>query len=93
MSARAFLAAVIAAGTPLESASDAGDGSELPGAPAHPAPDGASLSSVFEEIDGVSFDEFFGETAPKQDKPEGTKPSEPKRDDDGFKDWLKGLKS
>ncbi|MEE9534756.1 MAG: hypothetical protein V3W06_10060, partial [Acidimicrobiia bacterium] len=108
MSARAFLAAVIAAGesgdtpgpgplpeesTPLESAFDTSDGSEIPGAPTHPAPDDASLSSVFGEEDGVSFDEFFGEKAPKQETKEETEPSEPKRDEDGFKAWLKGLKS
>jgi len=115
VSARAFLAAVIAAGTPpsarrpgeggggrreestpLESAFDTSDGSEIPGAPTHPAPDDASLSSAFGEEGRVSFDDFFGETAPKQETQEtteDTEPSEAKPDDDDFKDWLKGLKS
>ncbi len=117
MSARAFLAAVIAAGesgdtpspgplpeesTPLKSAFDTSDGSEISGAPTtHPAPDGASLSSVFGEEGEVSFDEFFGGTAPKQETTEGSEPSgggggeatEAERDDADFKDWLKGLKS
>jgi len=116
MSARAFLAAVIAAGelgdtpspgplpkasTPLQSAFDTSDGSEIPGALTHPAPDRAFLSSVFGEEGGVSFDEFFGGTAPKQETTEGSEPSgagggkttEVERDDDDFQDWLKGLKS
>ena len=118
MSARAFLAAVIAAGesgdtpspgplpeesTPPESAFDTSDGSAIPGAPTHPAPDRASLSSVFGEEGEVSFDEFFGGTAPKQKTTEGSEPSgrgggggeatEAEGDDDDFKDWLKGLKS
>ena len=42
---------------------------------------------------GVSFDEFFGGTAPKQKTTEGSEPSEAKGDDDDFKDWLEGLKS
>jgi len=42
---------------------------------------------------GVSFDEFFGGTAPKQKTTESSKPSEAKGDDDDFKEWLEGLKS
>ncbi len=108
MSARAFLAAVIAAGesgdtpdpgplteesTPLESVFDTSDGSENPGAPPPPPPQDASLTSVFGGEGEVSFDEFFGGTAPKQETTEDTEPSETKPDDDDFKDWLKGLKS
>jgi len=77
MSTRAFLAGVIAAGPPLPSPL-----SPLPGG------EGAGRSDG-----GVSFDEFFGGTAPKQKTTEGSEPSEAKGDDDDFKDWLEGLKS
>ena len=82
MSARAFLAAVIAAGTPPPSA--------LPPAT---SPGRGERGEGRGEEGGVSFDEFFGGTAPKQETTEETEPSEAKHDDDDFKDWLKGLKS
>ena len=84
VSARAFLAAVIASGTPLPSPL-----SPLPGEQGAGRREGAGSR----EEGGVSFDEFFGGTAPKQETTEETEPSEGKRDDDDFKDWLKGLKS
>ncbi len=82
VSARAFLAAVIAAGTPPTS--DV------------PPPTSPGRGERGEGRGGVSFDEFFGGTAPKQETQEtteDTEPSEAKPDDDDFKDWLKGLKS
>ena len=82
MSTRAFLAGVIAAGisptSPLPPPTSPGRGERGEGR----GGDG-----------GVSFDEFFGGTAPKQKTTEGSEPSEAKGDDDDFKDWLEGLKS
>ncbi len=82
MSARAFLAAVIAAGPPPTSH-----------VPPPTSPGRGERGEGRSEEDGVSFDEFFGGTGPKQETTEDIEPSEAKPDDDDFKDWLKGLKS
>ena len=105
--------------TPLETAFNAPGSSEIPGAPTQPAPDGASLASVFGEEPpppppppptppgeqgagsgeqgGVSYDEFFGgsggDEAPPQPSESSGEGDQPDSEDDGFKDWLKGLKS
>ena len=81
MSTRAFLAGVIAAGISPTS--------PLPGEQGAGRREGAGSRGD----GGVSFDEFFGGTAPKQKTTEGSEPSEAKGDDDDFKDWLEGLKS
>ena len=81
MSTRAFLAGVIAAGISPTS--------PLPGEQGAGRREGVGSRGD----GGVSFDEFFGGTAPKQKTTEGSEPSEAKGDDDDFKDWLKGLKS
>jgi nicotinate-nucleotide--dimethylbenzimidazole phosphoribosyltransferase len=78
---------------------------EAGGAPTRPAPDTLSLSAVFGEdpaplppavpapaapSDGVSYDEFFGSSAPSA-RP--AKAHDPKSDDlDQFHAWLQNLK-
>ena len=89
ISTRDFLAAVIAAGPPpppsnLPPPTSPGSGER--GA-------GRGEEGESREEAGVSFDEFFGGTAPKQKTTESSEPPEAKGDDADFKDWLEGLKS
>ncbi|MCH8255220.1 MAG: tetratricopeptide repeat protein [Gemmatimonadetes bacterium] len=89
VSTRAFLAAVIAAGPPpppsnLPPPTSPGSGERGVGR----GEEGGSREEA-----GVSFDEFFGGTAPKQKTTESSEPPEAKGDDADFKDWLEGLKS
>ena len=89
ISTRDFLAAVIAAGPPpppshLPPPTSPGSGERGAGR----GEEGGSREEA-----GVSFDEFFGGTAPKQKTTESSEPPEAKGDDADFKDWLEGLKS
>ena len=89
ISTRDFLAAVIAAGPPpppsnLPPPTSPGSGERGVGR----GEEGGSREEA-----GVSFDEFFGGTAPKQKTTESSEPPEAKGDDADFKDWLEGLKS
>ena len=89
ISTRDFLAAVIAAGPPPPPSNLPPPTS--PGSGERGAGRGAEGGS--REEAGVSFDEFFGGTAPKQKTTESSEPPEAKGDDADFKDWLEGLKS
>ena len=89
ISTRDFLAAVIAAGPPpppsnLPPPTSPGSGERGAGRGEEGGRSGEG---------GVSFDEFFGGTAPKQKTTESSEPPEAKGDDADFKDWLEGLKS
>jgi tetratricopeptide (TPR) repeat protein len=95
-SARSFLAALIAAGNSPPSDVPHPTSDVPPPTSDVPPPTSPGRGERGEGRGvggGVSFDEFFGETAPKRETTEETEPSEAKGDDDDFKDWLKGLKS
>jgi hypothetical protein len=92
--------------TPLEQAfSD--DSPPAPGEPTVPAADEVSLASVFDgsvpasppaEVapdagDGVSYDEFYGASAPDSSSTDSEGDEDSADDDDNFKNWLKGLKT